>query len=101
LFSLSSPENTAWPRRSGCQFSALSVFSTAKTKKTNHRERKGRKERTTAKALSINREWKPMHSNHGVNALMASDSRLFAFIRGFRLNNHIALAFIEHRTPNR
>jgi hypothetical protein len=43
-----------------------------------------------------NREWTPMRANHGVNALMASDSRLFAFIRGFRLNNHTALTFAEH-----
>ena len=41
--------------------------------------------------LSANREWTPMHANRGVNTLMASDSRLFAFIRGFRLNHHAAL----------
>src|SRR5436190_16569499 len=31
----------------------------------------------------------------GVNILIASDSRLLAFIRGFRLNNHAARAFAE------
>jgi hypothetical protein len=43
------------------------------------------------KCSLANREWTPMHANQGVKALMASDSRLFAFIRGFRLNNHSAL----------
>jgi hypothetical protein len=44
---------------------------------------------------SANREWTPMHANRGTNTLIASDSRLFALIRGFRLNHHAALTFAE------
>ena len=54
-----------------------------------------------SRTTRINREWTPMHANRGVNTLMAFNSRLFEFIRGYRYNNQATRAFAEQAQQSR